>query len=328
MKRREIIAGLGSAAVSPIVAWAQQQLTLPLIGFLSGNNGSTSIFALPAFRAGLGEQGYVEGRNVEILYQYAEFHYDRLPALAAELVRRQVAVIVANSPGTASALAAKSATTTIPIVFAIGIDPVKLGLVASLSRPGANITGATFLATDLTAKRLELLHAIVPSARPIGFLVNPTAPQTKSQREEAEGAARILGVPFVTLDASSPSEINTAFATIAEQRIEALLVGADGLFASQRNQLAALAARYAVPAIYSYPEVAETGGLISYGESGATTFRLVGTYVGRILKGEKPADLPVQQTSHLELVINLKTAKALGLEVPPGLLVRADKVIE
>ena len=270
----------------------------------------------------------MEGGNIEILYRYAEFHYDRLPALAAELVRRRVAVIVASSPGTASALAAKSATTTIPIVFAIGIDPVKLGLVASLSRPGANITGVSFLTTDLTAKRLELLHAIVPSARPIGLLVNPTAPQTKSQRDEAEGAARILGVPFVILNASSPNEIDDAFAMIAEQRIEALLIGSDALFAGQSNQLAALAARYGVPAIYPYPEVAEAGGLISYGASIPTTFRLAGTYVGRILKGEKPADLPVQQSSHLDLVLNLKTAKALGLTVPPTLLVRADEVIE
>jgi putative tryptophan/tyrosine transport system substrate-binding protein len=301
-----------------------------VIGFLSGGNGGALFESLAqaAFRQGLGEQGYVEGGSVEILYQYAEFHYDRLPVIAAELVRRQVAVIVATSPGTASALAAKSATTTIPIVFAIGIDPVKLGLVASLSRPGANITGATFLTTDLTAKRLELLHEIVPSARPIGVLVNPTAPQTKSQREEAEGAARILGVPFVILNASSPNEIDAAFATIAEQRIEALLIGADGLFASRSNQLIALAARYGVPAIYPYPEAAKAGGLISYGASIPTTFRLAGTYVGRILKGEKPADLPVQQSSHLDLVINLKTAKVLRLEVPPGLLVRADEAIE
>jgi putative tryptophan/tyrosine transport system substrate-binding protein len=328
MKRREFIAGLGGAVAWPLAGRAQQQLTLPVIGFLSGANGGGTSIALTAFRAGLGEQGYVEGRNVEILYQYAGFRYDRLPVLAAELVRRQVAVIVATSPGAASALAAKSATTTIPIVFAIGIDPVKLGLVASLSRPGSNITGASFLTTDLTAKRLELLHAIVPSARPIGFLVNPTAPQTKSQREEAEGGARILGVPFVILNASSPNEINAAFATIAEQRIEALLIGADGLFAVQSNQLAALAARYGVPAIYPYPEVAEAGGLIGYGASIPTTFRLAGTYVGRILKGEKPADLPVQQSSHLDLVLNLKTAKALGIEVPTSILLRADEVIE
>jgi len=326
MRRREFIAGLGGAAAWPLAAGAQQ-LTLPVIGYLSGGT-STSIEPVAAFRQGLGEQGYVEGGNVEILYQYAELHYDRLPALAAELVRRQVAVIVATNPGAASALAAKSATATIPIVFAIGIDPVKLGLVASLSRPGANITGATFLTTDLTAKRLELLHEIVPSAKPIGFLVNPTGPQTKSQREEAEGAARILGVPFVILNASSPSEINAAFATIAEQRIEALLIGADGLFAFQSNQLVALAARLGVPAIYPYREAAEAGGLMSYGASGPTTFRLVGTYVGRILKGEKPADLPVQQSSRLDLVLNLKTAKVLGVEVPTSMLLRADEVIE
>lgn len=327
MRRREFIAGLGGAAAWPLTARTQQQLTLPVIGFLSGDSKAQAE-PLASFRDGLGEQGYVEGGNIEILYRYAEFHYDRLTALAAELVRRRVAVIVASSPGTASALAAKSATTTIPIVFAIGIDPVKLGLVASLSRPGANITGVSFLTTDLTAKRLELLHAIVPSARPIGLLVNPTAPQTKSQRDEAEGAARILGVPFVILNASSPNEIDDAFAMIAEQRIEALLIGSDALFAGQSNQLAALAARYGVPAIYPYPEVAEAGGLISYGASIPTTFRLAGTYVGRILKGEKPADLPVQQSSHLDLVLNLKTAKALGLTVPPTLLVRADEVIE
>jgi putative tryptophan/tyrosine transport system substrate-binding protein len=326
MRRREFIAALGSAAAWPLAARAQK-LTLPVIGYLSGGT-STSIEPVAAFRQGLGEQGYVEGGNVEILYQYAELHYDRLSALAAELVRRQVAVIVATSPGAASALAAKSATATIPIVFAIGIDPVMLGLVASLSRPGANITGATFLTTDLTAKRLELLHEIVPSAKLIGFLVNPAAPQTKSQREEAEGAARVLGVPFVILNASSPNEIDAAFATIAEHRIEALAIGADALFAVQSNQLAALAARHGVPAIYPYPEVAEAGGLISYGASIPTTFRLAGTYVGRILKGEKPADLPVQRSSHLDLVLNLKTAKALGLEVPPNLLAIADEVIE
>ena len=298
-----------------------------MIGFLIGATDLANP-VIRAFGQGLAEQGFVEGRQVEFLYRYADFHYDRLPVLAADLVHRQVAVIVAAAPGAASGLAAKAATATIPIVFASGIDPVELGLVASFNRPDANITGATFLTTDLTAKRLELLHEIVPSAMPIGFLVNPTAPQTKSQRNEAEHAARILKVPLVTLNASSANEIDAAFATMSEHGIKALLTGADALFSIQGPQLAALAVRYEVAAVYPYREVATAGGLMSYGASIPSTFHLVGSYAGRILKGEKPADLPVQQSTLIEIVLNLKTAKAFGIEVPTATLLRATEVIE
>jgi putative ABC transport system substrate-binding protein len=330
IRRREFIAALSGAAAWPLAARAQQQRAMPVVGYLSGATESSSIGAAStaAFHQGLGEQGSVAGRNVEILYRFADFHYDRLATLAADLVRRQVAVIVATSPGAASALAAKSATATIPIVFAIGIDPVELGLVAAFNRPGANVTGATFLTTDLTAKRLELLHEVVPAGTRIGLLINPAVPQTKSQQEEAEDAARTLGAPLVILNASSSSEIETAFATLASQRIGALLIGADALFAGQGNRLAALAARYSVPAIYPYREVAEAGGLMSYGANIPATLRLVGTYAGRILKGERPVDLPVQQATKVELIINLKTAKALGLDIPATVYARADQVIE
>jgi putative tryptophan/tyrosine transport system substrate-binding protein len=329
MRRREFIAGLGTAAVWPVVARAQQ-LTMPVIGYLGG---TTEGFDAPfrrivtAFGRGLGEQGYVEGRNVEILYRYADGRNDRLPAMAADLVRRRVSVIYAVS-GPAAALAAMAATSTIPIVFRTGADPVELGLVASLNHPGGNITGVTNLSTELAPKRLELLHQMVPSATSIGFLVNPNLPQIEDEERQVEAAARILGVRLVILKASTPSEIEAAFAIIAGQRIGALMASGDPLFFIQRNQLAALAARHAVPAIYSTREIVEAGSLMNYGPSLSDADRLAGTYAGRILKGEKPSELPVQQSTRIEMVINMKTAKSLGLTVPQSILLRADEVIE
>jgi putative ABC transport system substrate-binding protein len=281
-----------------------------------------------AFLRGLGEQGYVEGRNVEILYQWAENRYDRLPMLAAVLVRRPVAVIFSGG-GSGVALNAKSATSTIPIVFAAsGGDPVDLGLVASLNRPGGNVTGVSILTTELLTKRLELLREIVPATTLISFLVNPTNPAVGFSNKEAEIAARTLGVSLVTLNASTPSEIEAAFSTLAMRRISALLVDGNPLWTIQRNQLAVLAARHAVAAIYPVRDIVEAGGLVSYGASISDAYRLAGTYVGRILRGEKPSDLPVQQSVRIELVLNLKTAKALGLSFPLTLLARADEVIE
>jgi putative tryptophan/tyrosine transport system substrate-binding protein len=327
MRRREFITLLGSAAAWPVAAWAQKSAT-PVIGYLSVARES-AIEALTAkFRQGLGEQGFVERQNIEILYRWAETQYDRLPTLAADLVRRRVDVIVTTA-GSSSALAAKFATATIPIVFQMGEDPVEIGLVANLNRPGGNITGATFLSGPLTEKRLELLHEMVPAITQIGYLVNPTNPQTKAQVSQSEMAARILGLRLIIQNASTSSEIEAAFANLVGQQIGALLVDNDALFFNQRDQLVALAARHGVPAIYHAREIVEAGGLMSYGATFADAFRLAGTYAGRILKGEKPGDLPVQQvTTKVELVINLKTAKALGIDVPPMLLARAYEVIE
>jgi putative tryptophan/tyrosine transport system substrate-binding protein len=325
MKRREFITFLGGAATWPLAARAQQA-SMPVIGVLNG--GTEIVTGLGALRQGLGEQGYVEGRNLEILYRSAAGRYDRLPELAADLVRRRVAVIA--SQGGPASLAAISATATIPIVFATGGDPIELGLVASLDRPGGNATGASFLTSELTAKRLELLHEIVPAATLIGFLFNPTNSVGEAERREAEIAARILGVRLVIAHASTASETEAAFAILVEQRIGALLVAGDPLFANvQRDQLVAFAARHAVPAIYETREIVPAGGLMSYGAkdiSGA--YRLAGNYAGRILKGEKLADLPVQRSTRTEMVLNLKTAKALGLTVPQSLLFAADEVIE
>jgi putative ABC transport system substrate-binding protein len=326
MRRREFIALVGGAAAWPHGARAQQQ-ALPVIGFLSGGTEGPLRSATAAFHQGLGESGFIEGRNVEILYRWAETHNDRLPALAADLVRRRVAVIVATaSPG--AALAAKSATATIPIVFQVGVDPVEFGLVASISRPGGNLTGTSFLIQELVAKRLELLHQIVPTVTTIGFLVNPTMPGIETQIREAEVAARTLGVSLVVLSATTASEIEAAFAVLVRQGIGALMIGSDALLFEQSAQVVALAARHATPAIYSYGVIVNAGGLISYGSMFEDAFRLVGVYAGRILKGEKPADLPVQQSTKFKLVINLKTAKALGLDVPASVLARADEVIE
>jgi putative ABC transport system substrate-binding protein len=325
IRRREFIVGLGSAAAWPLAARAQQPAR-PVIGFLAGGTESQARHLTAAFRQGLGEQGYVEGLNVEILNRWADTRYDSLPALAAGLVRRRVAVIAALSG--AGALAAKSETATIPIVFATSVDPVEFGLVASLNRPGGNVTGTTFLADTLTAKRLELLHEIVPAAMSIGILANPTSRQNEAIMREAEVAACSLGVNLMILSAVTPIEIEKAFATLAGRRIGALLVLADALFNVRRDQLVALAACYAVPTIYPYREHVDTGGLMSYGASISDALHLLGVYAGRILKGEKPADLPVQQSTKIELVINLKTAKALGLTIPETLLATADEVIQ
>ena len=325
MRRREFIAGLGAVAAWPLTAWAQRPLQA--VGYLAlGTMGGARVFTA-AFLRGLGEPGYVEGQNVEILYRWAENRYDRLPMLAAELVRRPAAVIFAGG-GSGVALNAKSATSTIPIVFVSGSDPVDLGLVASLNRPGGNVTGVSILTAELLTKRLELLREILPATTLIGFLVNPTNPAAEVSNKEAETAARTLGVGLVTLNASTPSEIEAAFSTLAMRRISALLVDGDPLWTAQRNQLAVLAARHAVAAMYPVRDIVEAGGLVSYGVSISDAYRLAGTYVGRILRGEKPSDLPVQQSVRIELVLNLETAKALGLTFPLTLLARADEVIE
>ncbi|HEY7299299.1 MAG TPA: ABC transporter substrate-binding protein [Xanthobacteraceae bacterium] len=327
--RRLFLSAIGGAAACPFSVRAQHA-GVPVIGYLSGlAQTPANQYRVAAFRQGLGEQGYVEGRNVEILYRWADAHFDRLPELAADLVHHGVAVIVATS-GTLTAVAAKSATTTIPIVFAIGRDPVELGLVASLNRPGGNITGVNFLVGTLLAKRLQLLHEMVPGAASVGFLVNPEAGHqfVTAQIAEIENAARTLGVHLNIAKASTPREIEPAFASLAGQRIGALLVHGDPLFSIERSLVADLAARYAIPASYGNREIATAGGLMSYAASFSDAWRLTGTYAGRILKGEKPADLPVQQSTDVELVLNLKTAKALGLAVPLSVRALATEVIE
>jgi putative ABC transport system substrate-binding protein len=299
-----------------------------VIGFLNSESSESWREEIPAFHQGLSEAGYVEGRNVVIEYRWAESHNNRLPALAAQLVRREVAVIVA--PGsTASALAAKAATQTIPIVFMVGPDPVELGLVASLSRPGGNLTGVGALAVGVVAKRLQLLHELVPAAADIAFLRNPTNPYYSAlETRELQAAAGVLGVRLLLLNASDPRDIEQAFANLVTQRAGAFLLGTDPFFITARDQLVALANRYGVPAIYPFREDTAAGGLLSYGASNRDAFRLVGGYTGRILSGNKPADLPVQQVTKIEMAINLNTAKALGLTIPLPLLGRADEVIE
>jgi putative ABC transport system substrate-binding protein len=325
VRRRDFIAGVGGAAAAWPLAARAQQPAVPTIGYLSGVTEGTANKFTAAFRQGLSEQGYTEGRNVEIVYRSAEGQLDRLPGMVADLVRRRVSVIVAT---TGAAQVAKAATTTIPIVFAVGADPVELGLVASLNRPGGNATGVSFLTVALTAKRIELLREVAPAATSVGFLVNPTNPQAETETREAENAARLLGLRLVTLNASTPNEIDTMLVNLAGQQIGALLVSADGLFMAQRDRLVALVARQAVPAIFYPREIVEVGGLMSYGASIADAYRVTGTYAGRVLKGEKPADLPVQQSVRIELIINLKTAKELGVTFPLKLLGRADEVIE
>jgi putative tryptophan/tyrosine transport system substrate-binding protein len=326
MRRRDILSLLGGAAVSWPVALRAQQPAMPVIGFLAAGSPSDVNLVSVAFRQGLKEGGYVEGENLVIEYRWAEGHYDRLPALAADLVNRQVAVIVAVG-GDPAALAAKAATATIPIVFNSGTDPVALGLVASLNRPAGNVTGVSMLSSMLLAKQLELLREVVPTAVTISFLVNPNNPNTEERTTEMQEAVRAVGQRLHVVTVSVEAELEPAFATI-ERRAGALIVPADPFFANQRDHLIALADRYALPASYPFREDAVAGGLMSYGPPRADVFRLVGIYTGRILKGAKPADLPVQQSTKIELIINLNTAKALGLTLPITVLGRADEVIE
>ena len=324
MRRREFIGGLGAAAGWPLAARAQQP-AIPVIGFLNGASPGGYAPMVAAFRQGLKETGYVEGQNVAIEFRWADGQYDRVPAMAAELVRRQVAVIVANTPGN---LAAKAATTMIPIVFTTSSDPVQIGLVASLSRPGGNVTGVTELGVEVMPKRLELAHELVPTAPIIAVLVNPTNPNTETQLRDLQAAARTLGVQLHVLHASTERDFAAVFTTLAQMRAGGLVISTDGLFTSRSEQIAALALRHAVPTIYQNRAFAAAGGLMSYGGSTTDIYRIAGAYTGRILKGEKPSDLPVQQATRIELIINMKTAKALGLTFPITLLGRADEVIE
>ena len=326
MRRRAFISLLGGAATWPLVAHAQQP-GMPVVGFLGTASAGPFAHLVASLRRGLQETGFVEGRNVAIEYRWAEGQYDRVPALAADLVRRQVAVIVTVG-GEPSVAAAKAATATIPIVFNTGTDPVKLGLVASLARPGGNLTGVNIFTTELTEKRLGLLRDLVPAAPTIAVLLNPNFPAAAANVREAEAAARAIGKQVVIFNASSDAEIETAFANIVQAQCRALLVGADPFFNSRRALIVALVARHAIPAIYEWREFAEAGGLISYGTSLVEAYRQQGIYAGRILKGEKPADLPIVQLSKFELIINLNTALALGLAIPPGVLAIADEVIE
>jgi putative tryptophan/tyrosine transport system substrate-binding protein len=328
VKRREFISLLGGGAAAWPLAARAQQPAMPVVGVLSAEWPDLFTDRLRVFRDGLRETGYVEGGNLAIEYRWAEGRNDRLPALAAELVRRQVSVIV-TAGSTPAALAARAATTTIPIVFYLGADPVEVGLVASLNRPGGNLTGVVTLNVEVAAKRLELLHELVPTATIVAALVNPTAPVlAETMTRDLQAAARTLGLQLHVLQASSERQIDTAFATLDQLRAGGLVIGADALFNSRSEQLAALTVRHAVPAIYQFREFVSAGGLMSYGTTVVDTYRSLGVYTGRILKGEKPAELAVQQATRLELIINMKTAKALGITVPLPLVGRADEVIE
>jgi putative ABC transport system substrate-binding protein len=326
MQRREFITLLGATAVWPFPARAQQS-ALPVVGFIRVGSADASARFAAAFRKGLNETGYVEGQNVTVEYHWLEGQYDRLPALMADLVRRQVAVIAA--PGNQPALAAKAATATIPIVFGVGDDPVRLGLVASLARPGGNATGINFFVNEVMAKRLRLLHDLVPKAIRIAVLLNPAnAAVAEITLRDVQEAAPTLGLQIQVLNATTIGEIDAAFATFARQRPDALFVAGDAFFANRRGQFATLTARDRIPATYSLRDYVAAGGLMSYGTDLADTFHQVGVYTGSILKGAKPADLPVLQSTKFEFVINLQTARALGIEVPPGVLSIADDVIE
>jgi putative ABC transport system substrate-binding protein len=327
MRRREFITLLGSAAAFWPLAAHGQLPAMPVIGFLSGTTSAPFAHLVAAYREGLREMGYVEGRNLAIEFRWAEGQYNRLPEMAADLVRRHVTVIT-TSGGDPAAFAAKAATTTIPIVFTAGTDPVKLGLVASLNRPGGNATGVHILAAMMEGKRLGLLRELVPTVTRIAVLLNPTYPSTGAQLKEVEEAARTLGLQTQVLHASNELDLDTTFATLPQLRVGALQVCADPFFNSRRDQIVALAARYAIPAVYEQREFAVVGGLASYGTSLTDAYRQLGIYTGRVLKGDKPADLPVMQSTKYEFVINLKTAKALGLEISPTLSARADEVIE
>jgi putative tryptophan/tyrosine transport system substrate-binding protein len=326
MNRRELMLVLGGMMVAMRASRAQHK-AMPVIGYLSGSSSGASAPFSAAFREGLKETGYVEGRNLTIEYRWADGRYDQLPALAAELVGRKVDLIAASS-GTSPAIAAKNASSTIPIVFETGADPVRQGLVATFARPGGNLTGIVFLNVELMPKRLELISELVPQARLIALLVNPTNLAVETMIREVQQAARTKGVHLDIQKAGTENEIDAAFATLVEQHAGALVVGADPFLGSRREQLLSLAARHAVPAMYFLREFATAGGLISYGASLTGVFRQLGIYAGKILNGAKPADLPVQQPTTFELVVNLKTAKALGLTIPPSILARADEVIE
>jgi putative tryptophan/tyrosine transport system substrate-binding protein len=324
MKRREFISLVGGAAAWPLATRAQQP-AMPVIGFLNGASAESWAPFVSTFRQGLGETGFAEGKNVAIEYRWADEQYDRLPALAADLVRHQPNVIVANH---VSAAAAKAATATIPIVFTTAVDPVQLGLVASLARPSGNLTGVTTLNVELVPKRLELLHELSPTATSLALLVNPTNSDAETVASDTRAAARALGLDLHVVEASTDRDLETAFASLAQRRVGGLVIAPDPFFVSRIKPLAALALHRALPAAFEFRQFAAAGGLMSYGGSLADSYRLAGIYAGRILKGEKPADLPVQQSTKVELFLNLKTAKALGITVPLPLSGRADEIFE
>jgi putative ABC transport system substrate-binding protein len=327
MKRRDFITLLGGATAAWPLAARAQQPAMPMIGYLGSGSADLDGARVRAFREGLGETNYVEGRNVATEFRWAAGQSDRFPALAAELVREHVTVTIAGG-GTRSALALKAATATIPIVFQVAVDPVEAGLVASLNRPGGNLTGVVSLNLEVEPKRLELLRDLVPTANTIALLVNPTSPYAVPLSKEVEAAARTLGLRLHVLHANTERDFDTVFATMVQLRVAAAVIGNDSFFLNRLDQLAAVSVRHAVPTIAPYREFAAAGGLISYGTDVTDSFRQVGIYAGRILKGEKPGDLPVHQATKLELILNLKTAKALGLEIPPAVLALADEVIE